>query len=370
MGQLRSSSLIPPGFIVEHAERDGSEVRLTLRPQAGSSLCPGCGTAARRIHSHYRRTLADLPMAGWIVRLRLEARRFRCDAAGCRRRVFAERFDPEVLAPWARRTSRLDELVHHLAVALGGRPASRLARRLMLPVSKDALLRVVRRRGGPRPVPPTVIGIDDWAWRRNQRYGTIICDLERRRTIALLPDREPATAQAWFASQPQIAVVARDRGGGYALAAAAAFPEATQAADRWHLMENASRAFLDAVRTSMRQIRSVLGATTVDPLLLTAAERIQHEGYLRREETNLAILGLARDGAAIKEIVRRTGHSRGLVRKVLRGQRTDLFRTRKSSLEVHLPWLEEQWSAGSRNGAALWRQLGEHQKAGGQAALG
>jgi transposase len=178
MRQLRSSSLVPPGFTVEHAERDSAEMRLTLRHRAGSSRCPECGSAARRVHSHYQRLLGDLPMAGWTVRLRLQARRFRCDAAGCRRRVFTERFDPEVLAPWARRTNRLDELVHHLAIALGGRPASRLARRLMLPVSKDALLRVVRRRGSPRLAPPAVIGIDDWAWRRNQRYGTIICDLE------------------------------------------------------------------------------------------------------------------------------------------------------------------------------------------------
>ena len=200
MRQLRSSSLVPLGFIVEHAERTSAEVRLTLRHCADSSRCPGCGTAARRIHSRYQRLLMDLPMAGAIVRLSRQARRFRCDVAGCRRRVFTERFDPDVLAPWARRTSRLDELVHHLAIALGGRPASRLAQRLMLPVSKDTLLRAVRRRGGPRLVPPTVVGIDDWAWRRNQRYGTIICDLERRRTIALLPDREPATARAWLAA--------------------------------------------------------------------------------------------------------------------------------------------------------------------------
>jgi transposase len=60
-----------------------------------------------------------------------------------------------------------------------------------------------------------VIGIDDWAWRRNQRYGTIVCDLERRKTIALLSDREPATAEAWLQGQQQIAIVARDRGGGY-----------------------------------------------------------------------------------------------------------------------------------------------------------
>jgi len=255
-------------------------------------------------------------MAGRPVRLLLLARRFRCGSVCCGRRIFTERFDPDVLAPWARRTTRLEAVVHTLAIALGGRPAARLARRLVLPVGKDTLLRVVRRRGSPPPVPPTVVGIDDWAWRRNRRYGTIICDLERRRTIALLPDREPATALEWLSSQRQIAVVARDRGGSYALAAAKALPHATQVADRWHLMENASRAFLDAVRTSIRQIRGVLGATTVDPLLLTAAERIQHEGYLRREETNLAILGLAKEGAAIKEIVRRTGHSRGLVRKV------------------------------------------------------
>jgi len=129
----------------------------------------------------------------------------------------------------------------------------------VLPVSKDTLLRAVRRRSSPHPVPPTVVGIDDWAWRRNRRYGTIICDLERRRTIALLPDREPATAQDWLSGQKQIAVVARDRGGSYALAAAKALPHATQVADRWHLMENASRAFLDAVRTSMRQIRGLSG---------------------------------------------------------------------------------------------------------------
>jgi transposase len=115
----------------------------------------------------------------------------------------AERFDSDVLAPWARRTSRLEYIVHHLALALGGRPAANFARRLMVLVSNDTLLRVVRRRGRRPIVPPTVIGIDDWAWRRNQRYGTLICDLERRRTIALLSDREPATAEAWLSGQPQ-----------------------------------------------------------------------------------------------------------------------------------------------------------------------
>jgi transposase len=354
---FRASALVPRGFVVDEVTSDGTSALITVRSVETASVCPGCGTRSGRIHSRYHRRLADLPIAGRPVRLVVRARRFYCRAVLCRRRVFAERFDADVLAPWARRTARLDHIVHHLGLALGGRPAASFARRLMVPVSKDTLLRVIRRRGSPPFVPPAVIGIDDWAWRRNQRYGTLICDLERHRTIALLPDREPATTRAWLSQQPQIALIARDRGGAYALAAAKALPKATQVADRWHLMENASRAFLDAVRKSMRQIRLVIGVATINPSLLTAAERIQYEGYLRREEDNTTILRLAKDGIAIKEIVRWTGHSRGLVRRILRGQRSDIFRVRESSLELYLPRLDARWAAGDRNAAALWRQL-------------
>jgi transposase len=284
-------------------------------------------------------------------------RRFRCDAVLCGRQVFSERFANGVLPPLARRTGRLEHIVHHLGLALGGRPAASFAERLMLPVSNDTLLRVVRRRAQQPVDPLAVIGIDDFAWRRNHRYGTIVCDLERRRPVVLLPDREPATAQAWLRDHPSIVTIARDRGGGYGEAAAKALPHAIQIADRWHLMENASRAFLDAVRKSMRQIRSVIGATVIDPELLTAAERIQYEGYLRREETNMAILALAQHSVPIKQIVRETGHSRKLVRQVIRGERTDVFRMRQSSLEPHLPWLDGQWDAGARNATDLWRRL-------------
>ena len=357
MRALRSSTLVPRGLTVESAALEGGEAVIVVRAVGRASVCPECGASSYRVHSRYRRRLADLPIAGHLVRLVVMARRFYCAAVLCGRRIFAERFGTDLLAPWARRTSRLDHIVHHLGLALGGRPAASFAQRLMLPVSNDTLLRVVRRRGTPHFVPPTVVGVDDWAWKRNQRYGTIICDLERRKTIALLPDREPATTQLWLADQPQIQVVARDRGGGYALAAAKALPHATQVADRWHLMENASHAFLDAVRKSMRQIRGAIGAATINPELLTSAERIQYEGFLRREETNAVIVGMSDNDISIKEIVRRTGHSRGLVRKVVRGQRSDLFRVRESSLELYLQWLDEQWAAGQRNGAELWRRL-------------
>ena len=215
----------------------------------------------------------------------------------------------------------------------------------------------MRRRGSPSFAPPAIIGIDDWAWRRNHRYGTLICDLERRKTIALLPDREPATAEAWLTNQPQIVVVARDRGGGYALATQKALPEAIQVADRWHLMENASSAFLDAVRKSMRAIRSAIGSATITPELLISAEKLRYESYLRREDTNTAIVALARDGLSIKQIVRRLGHSRNLVRQTLRGGRADVFQTRQRSLDAYYLFLEAQWSSGCRNGAELWRRL-------------
>ena len=102
----------------------------------------------------------------------------------------------------------------------------------MVPVSNDTLLRVVRRRSKLPEAPLNVIGIDDWAWRRNHRYGSIVCDLERRRIVALLPDREIAAVHAWLAEHPHIAVVSRDRGGGYGEAVTKALPDAVQVADR------------------------------------------------------------------------------------------------------------------------------------------
>jgi transposase len=130
--------------------------------------------------------------------------------------------------------------------------------------------------------------------------------------------------------------VSRDRGGGYGEAAAKALPDAVQVADRWHLMENASAAFLDAVRKSMRAIRSAIGTPAITPELLTSAERLRYKSYMRREDTNTVIVTLARDGMSIKQIVRRLGHSRDLVRQISRGGRTDVFQTRRRRRGRHL----------------------------------
>ena len=127
-----------------------------------------------------------------------------------------------------------------------------------------------------------------------------------------------------------------------------------QVADRWHLMENAGAAFLEAVRRSMPSIRQELASSEVDPALLTCSERIQHDGFLRRQESNKIIKDLAEAGASIKEITRRTGRSRKLIRSILRGADGDIFRCRSNMLEAHPAKLGAEWEAGCRNGAELW----------------
>jgi transposase len=132
------------GRLVERAEINTDCVLLDVRATALSATCPCCGTSSRRTQSRYMRQGADLPIAGRRVVLRVTVRRFWCDAILCRRRIFAERFGDTVLAPLSRRTGRLETIVHHLGLALGGRPAAAFAERLTMSVSNDTLLRVVR----------------------------------------------------------------------------------------------------------------------------------------------------------------------------------------------------------------------------------
>lgn len=209
------NTLIPPDVSIVQILPEADKIVLIARPKNLVSYCPGCGYASRRVHSHYLRRFADLPWHGRVVEIHLHARRFRCDNLHGQRRIFTERL-AETVQPRARRTVRLGESQREIGFATGGEPGSRLSRKLAMPVSGDTLLRMICLAAVEPFPPPRVVGIDDWAWRKGQRYGTIVCDLERNRVIDLLPDREAGTVAAWLKRYPGIEIVARDRAGSYA----------------------------------------------------------------------------------------------------------------------------------------------------------
>ena len=150
---------------------------------------------------------------------------------------------PGLAAPYAHRTTRLRGVLTDLGLALGGAAGARLAAHLHLPTSDDMLLRYVRAVPDPPWTPgPRVLGIDDWARRKGQCYGTILVDLETHRPVDLLPDRETATGAAWRAAHPGPAIISRDRAEGYAAAASQGAPAARQGADRFHFLRNLGEA--------------------------------------------------------------------------------------------------------------------------------
>jgi len=124
-------SLAPCGLIIERIESTAEALTIFARPTSESAACPGCGHFSQGIHSRYQRLLSDLPSQGKLVRIKVQARRFRCGQTDCGQRIFVERLDVAVTRAFARRTSRLERLVHRLGLAFGGRPgpASRASSR-------------------------------------------------------------------------------------------------------------------------------------------------------------------------------------------------------------------------------------------------
>ena len=360
--------LIPAALEVVQVLPAPDRITILTAPKPSSSACPLCGGVSSRVHSHYNRTLADLPWQGRAVTVQVRARRFRCATAGCLRQVFAERL-PGVAQSWARRTARLGNIQRHIGFALGGEPGSRLAARLSMPVSGDTLLRLVQATEREPPPSPRVVGIDDWAWRRGQRYGTIVCDLERERVIDLLPDRSAETVASWLRRHPGVEVVARDRAGVYAEGVRQGAPKAKQVADRWHLLRNLGNALQGAVdrrRGGVRQAaRAVAHGAAAAPEEVAPAShdtqetRLQADRRARRLARYEELRRLHRSGLSVQEVAPALGMSATAAYRWLKagGPPTHDKPAQPRPLDLYVPHLEARWREGCRNGWRLWREL-------------
>src|SRR5687768_12582633 len=241
---------------------EDGHITLVAAMTAPKAVCPDCHALSHRLHSGYLRTLADLPWATMPVELVLRVRRFFCDACVCGRTTFTERL-PTVAPLYARTTTRLGHCQASTGLALGGAAGSRQLARQGMPASRNTVLRRVRSQLPPVYPPPGVVGIDDWAWRKGHRYGTIVVDLERGCPIDVLEDRLADTVADWFKAHPEVNVVARDRAESYASGIRQGAPEAVQVAERFHLMQNVAAALeqifsahrqdLDAINEAQRQ---------------------------------------------------------------------------------------------------------------------
>jgi transposase len=358
-------------------EKEG--VLLQLMTTASAACCPRCAVLSSSVHRRYQRRLADLPWGTRPVRLQLTVRTFVCRYSTCQRRIFTERV-PELVAPYARKTHRLIAVLQAIGIALGGQTGARLTQRLRCLVSRDTLLRLVRRLPLPDIPPLRVIGVDDWAHRKRQRYGTIVVDLERRRPVALLHDREADTLATWLRTQAGVTIIARDRMKAYSDAAHAGAPEATQVADRLHLLQNLAEALDQVFSAHGHALKAVSEALSRTPV-------VQPDGRLavpvpppqtqtraaqrrsRRLATYEHVWTLSRQGWSNHAIARHLGIGRMTVVRYLQAPtfpaRKGRSDTGKSLLTPYQERLRKRWNAGCREALLLFRAIHRHGYTGG-----
>ena len=363
------SSLTPPDLSIIQVLPQPDGVILVAKPRQRSSLCPHCGYRSGRVHSHYMRRLSDLPWQGNHVEIHFHARRLRCGNSQCPQQIFTERL-PETVQPGARRTKRLRQSLLAIGFAVGGAPGARLSRRLAMPVSGDTLLRIVRTAEFEPSAPPRLVGIDDWAWRKGQRYGTIICDLERNRVIELLPDRNADTVASWLEHHPGIEIIARDRAGLYADGARRGAPDAIQVADRWHLLQNLGEALRLALGRHRKDVRAagkawiaeMEGGHAVTPQRPASTKRDEGRtaGRSQRHALYLEMLRLRQSGLSPRNIAPRVGMSVRTVERWLAAGGAPEHRRRASRHNLVDPfrdYLMQRWQEGERSGMQLWNEI-------------
>jgi transposase len=361
-------------FVIEQV-RLTTEVTITMRAASPTAACPCCGTASTHIQSRYRRTLRDLPASGRPVHLVLHVRRFFCHESTCVRKIFAERF-PALTLPRVKFTLRLQEALREMGFALGGEAGARLGKNLSYPGSPDTILRLVKGAELPAASSPRVVGLDDWSWKRRLRYGTLICDLESRTPLDVLPDRSVETVSAWFLAHPSVQIVSRDRSSEYAAAIKKGAPQATQVADRWHVGKNLAESVEMLLARCRAEIRRGLhtqakpeqkragtqAVLEIEPR--PARSRREEQARLARRAQNLdryeQALELRAQGLTAADIGSRIGLSgRTVQRWLAHGSFPEARRRRRrpSLIDPYERYVLQWWQEGKRNGLQLYRAL-------------
>ena len=360
---------------VEHA-------KLQLTETAPCGSCLRCGVSSSAVHSRYQRHLTDLPWGPLAVRLQLLVRKFVCRQPSCTHRILTQRL-PEFVAAYARKTMRLITALQAIGIALGGAAGARLAVRLRPPPSPATLLRLVRAALVPQTPALQAIGVDEWAWRRGHRYGTILVDLATHRVVDLLPDRSAATIAAWLAEHPTITVVCRDRSDLSADGIRRGVPEAVRVVDRFHLVHNLHQvveAFLVNHRPALQAAAALtaMALTPADhPIPVTSMYRGRRQrstkGQLRAEAARqhrhvpwVAIYDtlhmLHAQGTPIATITRQLGISRLTVYAYLRrdtppGLKRPHWRPSAQVLTPYIPYLLRRWRERGADSRLLWREM-------------
>lgn len=370
-----------PGIDLARVEVLGDDVVVHAATVTPVATCPSCGRPSRRVRSRYVRTLADKPLGGRPLCLRLTVRRFACANRTCPRAIFTEPIDD--LAPSrARTTADLADAHAAIGLAVGGEPGARLARALDMPTSPDTVLRRVKALELDPGPPPRYVGVDDWAIRKGQNYGTAVVDLERGRVVALFPGRDGEGLAAWLRANPQVEVLSRDRWPAYAKAATEAAPQATQVADRWHLLKNLREAVegllarltpeivaatTPAAGTPVPESTTPLpppvpepaAATTVPPVKSPAAATREAKLQAKRGRRQ-RVLDLKAEGRTLRQIA---AHLRMSVKTVLRDLRTparphgNLGRRGPTAMDAYREDITAWLAAGGTNTADLYRVL-------------
>jgi transposase len=363
-----------------HVDDAATQLTLHVTSTQACVACPCCHVQTPRVHSRYTRSLAALPWGAYHVRLHLRVRKFFCDNPTCPRQIFTERL-PAMVAPWARRTLRLTQYLSALGLALGGQAGARLAARFQWRTSPDTLLRLVQAAPVPDAPAPHIIGVDEWAWRRGQRYGTILVNLEDHRVLDLLPERSADSVATWLAQYPTVLVVCRDRSALYAEGIRRGAPQAVQVVDRFHLVKNLREA-VEAFLHNQRAALQGAAAPTAQALTLVAGpgpvtsmyrgrRQCSHVEHQRREveqqqrhaawgTTYKAIHTLHAQGASVTTIAQQLGISRPTVYAYLRRATPPSPRSPQRPGQVlrpYMAYLIRRWREGSTDSMQLWREL-------------